>query len=131
MCSFWNTKELEYQTVGSKVLASGSELMRFALFSGYLHRFKSNSNLWIVVGKGIQWSLQWRWSQPVLTAGSKLRFLGSSKVNFGSNLVKVDEKLQMARFDVKAWEMFFWSGSDEFWHSVNHGLIRGILVNLT
>ena len=44
MFSFWNTKEFENQTVGSKVMASRSEVTRFAQFSRYLHRFKPNSN---------------------------------------------------------------------------------------
>ena len=40
MSSFQNTKEIENSTVGSKVMASGSMLMRFLRFSGYLNCFK-------------------------------------------------------------------------------------------
>ena len=44
---------------------------------------------------------EWRWFQLVLTAGSKLGFLGQPEINFGSNLVKVVKNIREARFDVK------------------------------
>jgi len=40
---FQNTKEIEIPTVGSKGMASRSELMHFAQFLGYLNRFNSIS----------------------------------------------------------------------------------------
>jgi len=53
MSSFQNTKEIENRTVGSKVMTSGSMLTCFVQFSGYLNRFNSDFDPWIVVGKGI------------------------------------------------------------------------------
>ena len=42
MCSFWKAKELGNPMVGSKVMASGNELVRFARFSRYLNHFDSD-----------------------------------------------------------------------------------------
>ena len=42
MYSFQNAKEIENLTIGLKVMASRSELVRFVWFSGYLNRFNSN-----------------------------------------------------------------------------------------
>ena len=44
---------------------------------------------------------EWRWFQLVLTAGSKLGFLGQPEIDFGSNLVKVVKNIREAGFDVK------------------------------
>ena len=57
MSSFQNTWPLENQTVGSKVMASRSKLMRQAWFSRFLNRFNSNFDPWAVFGDGIQYSL--------------------------------------------------------------------------
>ena len=57
MSSFQNTWPLENQTVGLKVMASRSELMRQAWFSRFLNRFNSNFDPWEVFGDGIQYSL--------------------------------------------------------------------------
>jgi len=54
MSSFYNTKEIEIPTVGSKVMALRSELMCFSQFSRYLNHFDSDFNPWIFVEKGIQ-----------------------------------------------------------------------------
>ena len=75
--------------------------------------------------------MEWHWFQPVLTADSKLGFLGPPQIEFGSNLVKVAKNLQEAqvwckavkknRF-VKVWTLFDLR--------LNLGLTRGILVIL-
>ena len=91
MCSFWKAKELGNPMVGSKVMALGNELVHFAQFSRYLNRFDSDFNPWVVVGKGIQYSLQWHWSQLVLMVGSKLGFFMLSMANFGTNLIKIGQ----------------------------------------
>ena len=57
MSSFQNTWPLENQTVGLKVMASRSELMRQARFSRFLNCFNSNFDPWAVFGNGIQYSL--------------------------------------------------------------------------
>ena len=53
MSSFHNTKENEISMVRSKVMASGSVLARCTWFSGYLNRYNSDFNSWIVFGKSI------------------------------------------------------------------------------
>ena len=58
----------------------------------------SNFDPWVVVRKGIQWSLWWHWFQPVPTVGSKLGFLRPSRVKIRvSNLFKVDENFRVAQ----------------------------------
>ena len=57
---------------------------------------------WIVVGTRIRWSSQWHWFQAVLATESKLGFLGSPKIDFGSNLVKVAKNLWEAQVWRKA-----------------------------
>ena len=79
MFSFQNTKEIKIPMVGSKVMTSRSMLMRFSRFSQYLNRFNSNFDSWIVVGMRIWLSSQWHWFQLVLTAGTKLGFLGPTE----------------------------------------------------
>ena len=85
------------------------------------------------VGMLIWKSSQWHWFQPILTAGSKLRFLGPPGIDFGSNLVKVVikvvKKLQEARVLCKIVKSFFflarvWTLFD-LWSTL--GSTRGIL----
>ena len=54
MSSFQNTWQNEIPMDGSKVMASRRKPTRLARFSRYLNRFNSNSDPWIVIGKGIQ-----------------------------------------------------------------------------
>jgi len=69
MSSFQKAKEIKIPMVGSKVMTSGSVLMRFSWFFQYLNSFNSDFNPWIVAGMRIWLSLQWHWFQLVLIVG--------------------------------------------------------------
>ena len=63
--------------------------------------------------------------------GSKLGFLGPSRIDFGSNLVKVVKISEKLKFDVKLWKMLFCEGFDLVWPWSNLRSTKGILVILT
>jgi len=62
MSSFQKAKEIKIPTVESKVMTSGSVLMRFSRFAQYLNWFNFDFDPWIVVGIRILLSSQWNWS---------------------------------------------------------------------
>ena len=91
--SFHNTWQLGNPMVGSKYIASGSELMHSAQFSRYLNHFSSDFDPQVVIGNGIRYSLQWYLFQPILMVGSKLSFRALLGVSLRSNFVKIDKNL--------------------------------------
>ena len=131
MSSFHKAKEIKNPTVGSKVMTSGSALTHFSQFSQYLNHFNSDFDPWIVIGMIIWLYSQWHWFQLFFTDGSKLEFLGPTRVNSLSNLVKVAENLQGAWVWYKTMKnVVFLRILTFFLPLVNPGLTTSILVIL-
>ena len=115
----------EKQMVISKVMASGSELMCPAQFSRYLNYFNSNFDQWAIIWKAIRYSSQWYWFHLVLMVRSKLGYRLPLGVNFRSNFVKVDKKLQWSwiwckNMETLGWLEIFWS----FWPEMALWVLR-------
>ena len=128
MSIFLITWHFEKQTNGSKVMASRNDLIRPRWCSRYFNRFNSNFDLWVVIGKLIQYSLQWHWFHLVSIVRLKLGFWSSLGVNFRLSLVKVNKKAPIAWIRCRIMKTV---GLVCFWPLVNPGLTRDTLVILT
>ena len=109
----------------------GASINALSRFSWYLSRYNSDFNPWIAVGIRIWSSTQWRRFKSVLTARSKLGFLGPLRIDFRSNLVKVVKNLWEAQVWCKTIKKLYFvrvRTTFDLWS--NLGLIRAILVIL-
>ena len=109
--------------VGSKVMTLESMLMCFSRFSQYLNCFNSDFDPWIVIWMRIWLYLQMHWSQPVLTTGLKLRFLGPTRSQLRVKLAKNLRGTQVwykTMKNVVLWGFWPCSTFDQTWVDQGH-----------